>query len=287
MKIRIKVLVFSAVMLMATLLVASAHAQYALVRVAVAANFKNPMDLLIEEFTYAYPNYSFEITYGATGDFLNEITTAGQGYSPYDLLIAANTDAPSQLKTDGYAPATDNVTNYANGSLVLYANSVGGLVVGPDTATAEALLTSHTFTGKLVVAEPTKAPYGAAAKEVLLTGTINKNNQYVLQSGAMNTANVDVEPDIGAAFTKVNQNVAGFPLGFVAHSEVCKLNVPTSRLWIVPQSLYTPLVQAAIVLSSQHGAGSTTGAEAFLNYIKTNATARKIITDYCYSLPVQ
>jgi molybdenum ABC transporter molybdate-binding protein len=254
------------------------------VRVAVAANFARPLQDLIGYFTEEHDGYTFDVTVGATGDFLIEITTAGAGNSPYDLFIAANTAAPTQLKTDGYAPEGDDVENYANGSLVMYANEESELVIGPDTGTATKLLADHDFTGKLVVAEPSKAPYGGASKEVL--ATVNTNYQYIDEDGEMNTTNVKVEPDIGAAFEKIENGGTNFPLGFIAHSEVCQGDVPETREWIVPSNLYAPLSQAAIVLTTQYGAASRAGAEAFLTYITTDETALGVITSYCYSLPV-
>ncbi|MDR1873099.1 MAG: molybdate ABC transporter substrate-binding protein [Deltaproteobacteria bacterium] len=288
----IKITLRNSIVFLAILLVGSwaiwskITAQSTQVQLAVAANFQKPIYDLVNLYNEQYPGaLNLTVNIGATGNFLKEIETAGVGNSPYDLFLAANTAAPIELKTGGYAPVADNVTNYANGQLALYANDPGGLIVGPDTTTAVNLLTAHTFAGQLVVADTVNAPYGAAAKEVLSDPAINVDRQYVLPNGDMNTANVDVEPDIGAAYSKVASGGASFPAGFIALSEICG-SAPSTKSWIVDQSYYDPLTQAAIVLSSRHGAASTAGAEAFLSWLMTDPDAQNIIiTDYCYSIP--
>lgn len=259
-----------------------------IVRIAVAANFDAPVHELINTYILTHPNVNFNVTVGATGNFLSEIIAAGVGNSPYDLFIAANTAAPSQLKSDGYAAANDNVTNYADGTLSLYANVAGGVELDDDTEQAEELLKDHSFTGYLVVADVEKAPYGAASKQVLLYDDINARDQYVESDGSMNTDNVDVEPDIGAAFDKVDSDSPTYPLGFIARSEICKIEGSLAgRFWTVPSSRYgIVLLQAALVLSSTHPATDTAAARDFLTYITTDADARAIITSYCYSLPL-
>ncbi|MDR0550365.1 MAG: substrate-binding domain-containing protein [Deltaproteobacteria bacterium] len=259
------------------------------VPVAVAANFEKPMDALIIDFTSKYDDYEIVATYGATGDFLAQIQAQPVGQSPFALFLAANKAAPDALVTDGRASSTDET--YANGALALISNTTGP-AVGPSDATAISVLSNKSFTGKCVIANTEKAPYGGQSKVVLSRQEINTNNQYVVNTDPtqtcdpslqMNCANIDVQPDIGTVYAKVGQNDPNFPIGFVALSEVCGRTDP--KIWIVNPSFYSPLEQGMVTVKTNFGADTDAGATAFYNYLLNDSDAHTIILRYCYTLP--
>jgi molybdate transport system substrate-binding protein len=68
-------------------------------------------------------------------------------------------------------------------------------------------------------------------------------------------------------------------LGFVALSQLTQKN--RARYWLIPQALYTPIKQDAVILNtSQH----TRSAIAFIQFIASPA-ARNIISNYGYLEP--
>ncbi|MDR1083326.1 MAG: molybdate ABC transporter substrate-binding protein [Deltaproteobacteria bacterium] len=262
-----------------------------MVELAVAANFAKPIADIIENYFFTVPTYAsaykFDLCSGATGNFLTEIENAGIGNSPYDILFAANKEAPDELETKGFSVGSS--TTYVFGRLALFSNN-SGPVIGPDDTDAVTALSADSFSGDIVVADTDKAPYGAAAKEVLMKPNININNQYVTAAGAL-TGLITVVSDIGQVYTTVLNGGTTYPLGFVAASDICGRyvdNPDDPHIWMVNQSYYKQLQQAAVTLKSQHGAPATTGAQTLLDYILNNTDVRdKLVDSYCYSLPTK
>ena len=111
---------------------------------------------------------------------------------------------------------------------------------------------------------PVGAPYGAAAIEALKALRLYDKLQTKLVQGE----------SISQAFQFVETGNA--ELGFVALSQVAR-NSAGSR-WIVPQNLYTPIRQDAVLLKK--GADNA-AATTFLAFLK-GPEARAIIEKYGY-----
>ena len=125
------------------------------VRVAVAANFVGPARELGALFEQAHP-YRVEIVSGSTGALYAQIT---QG-APFDLFLAADQVRPMALETNGLIVPASRFT-YAEGQLVLWR-----MQGQPATrATPEEILRGEVRA--LALANPTLAPYGAAARHWL------------------------------------------------------------------------------------------------------------------------
>lgn len=120
--------------------------------IAVAANFAMPMKVLAARFEQA-TGHTLTLSSGSTGKFYAQIKNG----APFDVLLAADDDTPARLQREGDAVAT---RNYAIGKLALWSANAN-LIDGTD-----AVLKQNRF-GRLAVANPKPAPYGAAAKEVL------------------------------------------------------------------------------------------------------------------------
>jgi molybdate transport system substrate-binding protein len=120
---------------------------------------------------------------------------------------------------------------------------------------------------KLAIAEPTTAPYGAAAVETLQ------------RLGVWSA----VEPKIvkGSDIAQTYQFTAtgAADLGFVALSQV--MSEKGGSRWIVPETLHAPIAQQAILL----GPGKDDpAARALLVYLK-GPQAKAIIRRYGYGAP--
>lgn len=138
----------------------------------------------------------------------------------------------------------------------------------PRRRQGEETLTSPAF-AKLAICNPAAAPYGAAAIEAMKALGIQEKMQPKLVEGAT----------ITQAFQFVETGNA--ELGFIALSQL-KDNDSGSR-WIVPQRLYTPIKQDAVLLKTGASNEAATGFLAFLR----GAEARAIIEKYGYVLDGQ
>jgi molybdate transport system substrate-binding protein len=128
----------------------------------------------------------------------------------------------------------------------------------------EETLRSGSF-AKLAICDPAVAPYGAAAVETMRSLKLYDALQPKLVQGA----------NIAQAFQFVDTGNA--ELGFVALSQVA--GSKTGSRWIVPQNLYKPIRQDAVLLKK--GADNE-AATAFLIFLK-GPEARAIIERYGYA----
>ncbi len=239
----------------AVLLLASGPAQAADTNVAVAANFTEPareIAALFREKT----GHQVVLSFGSTGQFYSQIT---QG-APFDVLLAADAARPSRLAGDGLAIPESRFT-YAIGKLVLWSRT-------SDFVKGESTLKVAAF-AKLAICTPAAAPYGAAAVEALKALGLYDEIRPKLVEGAT----------ITQAYQFVETGNA--ELGFVALSQLAGKD--TGSRWLVPQDLYSPIRQDAVLLKT--GAANE-AARAFIDFLH-GPEARAIILKYGYVLDGQ
>ena len=136
----------------------------------------------------------------------------------------------------------------------------------PGVPVGEAALKSGKFE-KLSIANPKLAPYGAAGMQVLAKLGLTDALAPKLVQGN----------NIAQAFLFVDTGNA--ELGFVALSQV---NAKAGgQYWLVPASLYDPILQDAVLLKKGEGEEA---ARAFLAFLK-GPEALKVIEKYGYGLP--
>ena len=223
--------------------------------VAVAANFTEPAKEIAAAFKQK-TGHDAVLSFGASGQFYTQIT---QG-APFQVLLSADDARPKKLIDDGLAMPGSRFT-YAIGKLVLWSKT-------PGLVTGEATLKAATF-AKLSICNPAAAPYGAAAVETMKSLKVLEQLQPKLVEGAT----------ITQAYQFVETGNAD--LGFVALSQ---LTGPTSgSRWVVPQELYSPIRQDAVLLAS---GASNEAAAGFIAFLKTSET-RAIIEKYGYVLDGQ
>ena len=196
------------------------------IRVAVASNFTRAMTDLAHRFE-TNTGDKVNLVFGSTGKHYAQIING----APFDAFFAADSKRPSRLEEQAYAVAGSRFT-YATGKLILWSPKAGN--VGP----AAKVLTDGNFY-YLAIANPKLAPYGRAAKEVLQSRGLWQ---------AMQGKTVRGE-NIGQAFQFVKSGNA--ELGFIAYSQVKLPGQPvTGSYWLVPQELYTPIEQQAVLLKN-------------------------------------
>jgi molybdate transport system substrate-binding protein len=234
---------------------AAGQAQAAEINVAVAANFTEPAKEIAVAFKQR-TGHDAVLSFGSSGQFYSQIT---QG-APFHVLLSADDARPKKLVEDGLAVPESRLT-YAIGKLVLWSKT-------PDLVKGEETLKAAAF-AKLSICSPAAAPYGAAAVEAMKSLHVYEALQPKLVEGAT----------ITQAYQFVETGNA--ELGFVALSQL-KGNEAGSR-WLVPQDLYSPIRQDAVLLKS--GTGNE-AANAFMSFLRSTE-ARAIIEKYGYMLDGQ
>jgi molybdate transport system substrate-binding protein len=229
-----------------------AAASAAPVHVAVAANFASTMSDLAALFE-ASTHDRVLVSVGSTGRLYAQIKHG----APFDVFFAADLARPARLeKEDAIVPGSR--FTYAVGRIALWSPRAGYVDAHGK------VLASGRYR-HLAIANPKLAPYGAAAQQVLEARGLWQSVQSRLVEGQ----------NIGQTYSYVSSGNA--ELGFVAYSQLKK---PHARLkgsyWLVPQALYRPIEQQAVLLKD------TAAARAFVRFVKS-AAARAIIAGYGYA----
>ncbi len=236
----------------ATLVLTTSNVPAAQTNVAVAANFTEVAKELAAAFK-AKTGHEAVLSFGSSGQFYTQIT---QG-APFQVFLSADAARPRKLVDDGLAVPGSNFT-YAIGKLVLWSKTPG-LVKGEETLKAASF-------AKLAIINPIAAPYGAAAVETMKFLKVYDALKPKIVEGAT----------VIQAFQFVETGNA--ELGFVALSQFT--GPETGSRWLVPQELYSPIRQDAVLLKSGMSNEAATGFIAFLRSPK----ARAIIEKYGYVL---
>jgi len=223
--------------------------------IAVATNFNRTATALVHHFEQQ-SEYTVRLVFGSTGKHYAQITHG----APFELFFAADERRPALLEKNGLAVPRTRFT-YAQGRLVLWSPDVNRIDAKGD------VLANDNFR-KLAIANPRLAPYGFAAREILQARGLWKKLQPRLVRGE----------NIGQAYQFVRTGNA--QLAFIAAAQIfTDGNLPrTGSLWVPPQSLYTPVIQQAVLIKD------TPAARAFIRFVKSD-TARNIIRQHGYNTP--
>jgi molybdate transport system substrate-binding protein len=230
----------------------AAPAEAGVTHVAVAANFTEPAKEIAELFEQETGHETLLI-FGASGSFFTQITHG----APFEVFLSADSDRPRAVIDGGFA-VPDSLFTYAVGKLVLWSRVI-------DVTDGETALKSGQFL-KLSIADPVAAPYGTAAVETMKAlGVYDALRAKIVQGNS-----------IAQAFQFVDTRNA--EVGFVALSQL--FGVTAGTRWEVPQTLYSPIRQDAVLLKT--GVDSE-ASKAFLDFLK-GPEARAIIERFGYAL---
>jgi len=220
------------------------------VHVAVAANCTEAAKEIARIFEQQEGTRAV-LSFGSTGQLFTQITQD----APFEVFLAADQETPRKAVTAGFG-LTDSVFTYAVGKVVLFSTTL-------DFTNGEAVLREGTFE-KIAIANPSTAPYGAAAMEIMKSLALNAHLARKIVQGN----------NITQTFQFVETGNA--ELGFVASSQV--LGRDPKSVWIVPQPLYSPIRQDAVLLKK---GSENKAALAFISFLKSPDTI-KIIERYGY-----
>jgi molybdate transport system substrate-binding protein len=241
-------------LLLAFALPASAEA----LTVAVAANMQYAFDDLRAAFKKETGN-DIKPVYNSSGKFAAQILNG----APFDVFLSADMVYPEKLHAAGFA--ADEPRVYAYGALVLWT------LRDIDLARWQHVLAGPTV-GKIAVANPKTAPYGAETMNAL----------------AHLQLDVALKPKLvfGESIAQTNQYIHSMAAdaGFTAKSVVLSPQMRGEGKWIdLPQDAYRPIAQGAVVL--KHGRQMHPAlAQQFYDFLFSE-TARAIFQRYGYLLP--
>ena len=229
-----------------------APAQAGQTNVAVAANFTEPAKEIAALFKQKTGSEAV-LSFGASGPFFTRITHD----APFQVFLSADAERPKAAVDGGYAvPGTE--FTYAIGKLVLWSKVV-------DVTNGEEALKAGAFS-KLSIANPAGAPYGAAAIETMKAlGVYDSLKPKIVQGNS-----------IAQSFQFVDTKNA--EVGLVALSQL--YGVTEGTRWLVPQDLYAPIRQDAVLLKKGE---NDEASKAFLEFLK-GPEARAIIEKFGYQL---
>lgn len=242
--------------------------------VAVATNFLLPLRALAADFE-ARTGHGARLVSGSTGQLYAQIV---QG-APYDLFLSADEARPRKLEQAGrIVPGSRRP--YAFGRLALWSADRGR--IGADGVEALRALGR----GRLAIANPALAPYGAASQQTLERLGLWQPLQDRLVRGV----------NVAQAFQFASTGNAA--LSFIALSQLRarmnqaeaeakagggKKSVETGSAWIVPDSLHRPIRQDAVLLLRAEDNEAAAALFAFL----AEPDVRRRIESFGYSAPAQ
>ncbi|WP_182174314.1 molybdate ABC transporter substrate-binding protein [Sediminihaliea albiluteola] len=204
-------------------------------RVAVAANFRPVLEQINPEFEAAQDT-TVLLSSASTGVLHNQIRYG----APFDILLAADSDTPAILEQEGFTLPGQRYC-YALGRLVLLGASDWSALADPRQS--------------LAIANPTTAPYGRAAEEVLSRDEFQAGHKRKLVLGN------------NAVQTWQFWHSGGVNLALVPQS----LSLDAGLL--VPQQWHNAIEQQAVLLPR---AADKPQAQAYLKWLLSPAVRQQI-----------
>lgn len=246
--------------------------------VAVASNFKYTLEHIIASSDY-WSKQNIRLVTGSSGMLYAQIMNG----APFDVFLSADSQRPKDLVNAGLAKSA-NV--YAIGRLVLWpvplslsaAVSAGTEAERSQYLQASLMAYLSSFEGKLAIANPTLAPFGKAALEVIESLTSLNDLSDHLSEQLVTGSNVN------QAFQFVDSGNA--QVGIIAES----LLIQASQLlgkdkynnyMLIPRSLYSNIAQSIVALKPYAINAQRDAFVAFLLSAQTQA----LLLQYGYEKP--
>ena len=218
--------------------------------IAVAANFSTPAEALQKLFEQRTPHH-LKFTSGSTGQLYAQIANG----APLDALLSADREHVDQLLAAGLADGSLRFT-YAVGKLALWTRETEKL------KPLDLKSLGRSDYRWLAIANPELAPYGLAAEQALRKlGLWNALQSRIVRGES-----------IAQTFALIETRNAD--LGFVALSQVIAYKDKSAAAsFEVPQELYEPIDQDAVLLKRASG---NVAARGFLEFLREPDAVRVI-----------
>lgn len=238
-------------MLAGLLLTASSFAQG--LKVAAAANLQSIIEVLQKDFKQK-TGINIDPIVGSSGKLVAQIKNG----APFDIFLSADMSFPETLFKEGFS--TKDPVVYAYGSLIICSNQDLGF-----ENWERVLLTARIK--KVAIANPSVAPYGVAAQEVLQKKGIITDMKNKLVYGE----------SISQVNTYITTGVV--EVGFTTQALVKDPANKVPLYWkLVDPKTYSPIKQGMVILKH---AENNPDAEKFYQYILSPA-AKRIFETYGY-----
>jgi molybdate transport system substrate-binding protein len=227
-------------------------------RIAAASDLQFAMKDLVSGFE-KNTGKNVDVSYGSSGNFRAQIANG----APFDVFFSADVQYPNMLISAGLADG-DSLYVYAHGRLVLWAPAGSNLQL--DKRGFAVLKTA--LVTKIAIANPDHAPYGRAAVAALQEVGLYSDVKSKLVYGE-NVSQAAQFAESGSA-----------QVGILALSLTYADSMKNGERWEVPQNLYPPMEQAAVIIrASKNKVVATT----FLDYVKSSA-GREVLAKYGFTV---
>jgi molybdate transport system substrate-binding protein len=227
--------------------------------VAAASDLQSALPAIVAQFEKE-TGRTVSVIYGSSGNFFAQI----QNGAPFDAFLSADFDYPRRLERTGLADAGTLVA-YARGRIVLWTRSDSGI----DTSRGLAALNSDKVR-RIAIANPEHAPYGRAAVAALQAQGVYERLRPKLVMGE----NISQAAQFAAS--------GSADVGLIALSLALTPALKSAgRYAELPETLYPPIEQAAVVLAASR---QKPLARQFVNALRTPAAAR-LLESYGFAAP--
>ena len=227
------------------------------ITVAAAANLNGVLDELVLQYT-KQGTQQIKVVYGSSGHFFQQLTQGAK----YDIFLSANQDYVNRLVSQGYS--NDAGVVYARGRLVVLVSNKSRVRPTPDFGDLKQAIQDGRLS-KFAIANPTLAPYGAAAVQTLEQLGLTKMFQPLLVLGG----------DVGQTMLFIHSEAA--QAGMVPWSMVKQSKtIQEESYFLIPEKLHQPILQKMILFKQ-----SNPSAKGFYDYLQS-AQAKQIWRQYGY-----
>src|SRR5690606_2810521 len=216
------------------------------ITLAVASNFINTAKQLAADFE-AHSDHRVTLAVGSTGAHYAQIRHG----APFDIFFAADAATPKRLEQENRI-IHDSRFTYAQGQLVLW--SLDAALVDKTGKLLEPEMLKKNPFAHLAIANPRLAPYGLAAQQTLTNLGVFDSLQNKLVRGE----------NVGQTYQFIHSGAAA--LGFVSLAQIIGQDKNNEgSYWLVPQDLYSPIEQQAVLLTDKKA------ARDFLSFVRSDA----------------
>jgi molybdate transport system substrate-binding protein len=231
------------------------------ITVAAAADLTDAINEIAANFQKA-TGCTVRVSTGSSGNFLSQIENG----APFDVFFSADVEYPRKLEAEGLA-APGSTYLFALGKIVLWVRNDSHLDIGNGLAALR-----DPSVRKIAIANPQHAPYGRAAQQALQGADVYDAVKDCLVLGE----NISQ----AAQFVESGNADAGILALSLALSPGLKEKGRFSR---IPENLYAPIEQGVVLVRTSK---NPQGAQAFLDYVKTPATAA-LLERYGFTMPAK
>lgn len=227
------------------------------VKIAAASDLRFALHEIAGQF-YRHTGTRIRPTFGSSGD-LTRLILEG---APFELFLSADEHYVERL-VRGKRTQGEGI-NYARGHIVIFVPKGGR--INPDLGDVRQALADGRL-HRFAIANPAHAPYGRAAREVLLKAGIwnGVQERLVLGENAAQAMQFLLSGSVDAGIV---------PLSLAIAPSVAA----RGRFAIIAEDAYAPLRQRMVLLR-----GASQDARRFYRFLQ-NAAARRLLTQYGFSV---